>query len=137
MHSLSRLHLRPVIVPEQVEERMDERSPPLLSHDLRTDDRVAELPRRPVGHSFALVDRECEHVGRLVDPEVLALQTPDLVRLDEVDAQLSLVDAFGGEHALCERDRPSLVDVLTASVVDLDRDPQRLRCVPVSSAWRL
>src|SRR5215207_4893966 len=97
MHSLSRLHLRPGIVPQQVEERMDERLAPLLSDDLWAADRVAELSRKPVGHLFPLIDRECEHVGGLVDPQVLALQAPDLVRLDEVDAELSLLDAFGRE----------------------------------------
>ena len=116
---------------------MDERRAPLLPHDLRADDRVAELPRDPVRNRLALVDRERERVGRLVDAEVLALQALDLVRLDEVDAELAVVDAFGREHLPGERDRPLLVDLLPASVVDLDRDHQRLRCVPVSSAWRL
>jgi hypothetical protein len=126
-----------MIVPQQVEERMDERLAPLLSDDLGADDRIAELPRKPVGHLLALIDREREHVGLLVDPQVLALQAPDLVRFDEVDAELSVLDAFRREYALRERDRSLLVDLLPASVVDLDRDHQRLRCVPVSSAWRL
>jgi hypothetical protein len=137
MHSLSLLHLRPVIVPEQVEERMDERLTPLLSDDLWADDRIAELSRKPVGDLFALIDREREHVGGLVDPQVLSLQAPNLVRPDEMDAELSVLDAFPREYALRERDRFRLVDFLPASVVDLDRNHQRLRWVPVSSAWRL
>jgi hypothetical protein len=137
MHSLSRLHLRPVIVPNKVQDRMDERSPPFLPHDLRADDRVAELPREPVRNLLALVDRECEGVRRLVDSEVLSLQPLDLVRLDEVDAELTVVDTFRRKHLPGKRDRALLVDLLPASVVDFDRDHQRLRCVPVSSAWRL
>jgi hypothetical protein len=137
MHSLSRLHLRPVIVPDQVQDGMDERSPPFLPHDLRADDRVAELSWEPVRNLLALVDRECERVRCLVDSEVVALQPLDLSRLDEVDAELTVVDAFRGEHFPRQRDRTLLVDLLPASVVDLDRDHQRLRCVPVSSAWRL
>jgi hypothetical protein len=137
MHSLSRLHLRPVIVPHKVQDRMDERSLPLLPHDLRADDRVAELPREPVRKLLALVDRECKGVRRLVDSEVLSLQPLDLARFDEVDAELTVVDTFRRKHLPGKRDRALLVDLLPASVVDLDRDHQRLRCVPVSSAWRL
>jgi hypothetical protein len=137
MHSLSRLHLRPVVVPDKVQDRVDERSPPFRTYDLRADDRVAELAREPVRHLVALVDREREGVRGLVDSEVLSLQPLDLIGLDEVDAELTVVDAFGGEHLPGKRDRPLLVDLLPASVVDLDRDHQRLRCVPVSSAWRL
>ena len=40
------------------------------------------------------------------------------------------------EHLPGEGDRALFVDLLPTSVVDLDRDHQRLRCVPVSSAWR-
>jgi hypothetical protein len=137
MHSLSRLHLRPVIVPDKVQDRMDERSAPFLTYDLRTNDRVAELPREPVRNLVALVDRECQGVRGLVDSEVLSLQPLDLIRFDEVDAELTIVDAFGGEHLPGKHDRPLLVDLLPATVVDVDRDHQRLRCVPVSSAWRL
>ena len=43
-------------------------------------------------------------------------------------------DALGCEHAPCQLDRGGHVDLLAAAVVDLDRDHQRLRCVPVSSA---
>src|SRR5687767_2923584 len=137
MHSLSRLHLRPVIVPEQMEQRVDQRPAPGLPHDFWADDRVTELSRESVGHLVPLVDRERKHVSRLVDPQVVALQALDLRGLDEVDPELPLVDPLDGEHALRERDRSLLVDLPPASVVDLDRDHQRLRCVPVSSAWRL
>ena len=45
MDSLSLVHLRPVVVAEQVKERMHERRGPVLADDVRADDRIAELPR--------------------------------------------------------------------------------------------
>ena len=43
----------------------------------------------PVRQRVAAVDREREHVGRLVDPEVLALQRAHLVRADEREPELA------------------------------------------------
>ncbi len=86
-HRSTRLPLppsRPVVVAEQVQQPVHERRPPGLADDLRAEDRVAELARQPSAQRVAAVDREREHVGRLVDPEVLALQRADLVRPDEV-----------------------------------------------------
>src|SRR5688572_12933142 len=68
---------------------------------------------------------------------MLALQSPDLLGLDEVDAELALLDSLGGEHVPRERDDALFVHGAAAAVVDLDGDHHRLRCVPDSSAWRL
>src|ERR671932_578412 len=40
---LLRLHLRPVVVPEQVQQAVHERRPPLVADDLRAENGVAEL----------------------------------------------------------------------------------------------
>ena len=61
-----------VVEPEQVQDPVDERPAPLLADDLRADDDVAERPRDAVRQLVEAVDREREHVGRLVDAEVLA-----------------------------------------------------------------
>ena len=67
---LAGLHLGPVVVAEQVQQPVRERPAPLVADDLRADDDVAERARHPVGQLVAAVDREREHVGHLVDPEV-------------------------------------------------------------------
>ena len=51
-----------------------------------------------VGQIVPAVDWKREDVGRLVLPEVLALQRPHLVRADEEQPEVALVDAFGGKH---------------------------------------
>ena len=81
-----------MVVPEEVQEAVDEWPAPLVLHDLRADDDVAELPRHAVGQLVPAVDREGEDVGRLVDAEVLTLQGTDLVLVDERDAEVAAVD---------------------------------------------
>ena len=68
----------------------------------------------------ASVEREGEHVRRLVDPEVLLLEGPALLRRHEREPELALLDPLGGEHATGELDRPGLVDLRPAPVLDLD-----------------
>src|SRR6476646_11216632 len=92
------LHLGAVLVAEQMQETMHERLPPGLAGDLRAENRVAELAWHPFRQALAAVDRKREHVGRLVDIQMLALQRADLVRADEQQAELSLLDPFGREH---------------------------------------
>src|SRR6266508_2530619 len=95
---------------------------------------VTERARNPFGNLVAPVDREREHVGRLVDPEVVALEVADLFLVDERDPELAVLDAFRGEQAPRELDGSGLVDLHPAPVVDLDRDCHLCRAVPVSSA---
>src|SRR5581483_8029366 len=112
-----------------------QRLAPTLADDLRAEDDVAEHAGRPGGHLAAAVDREREHVGRLVDSEVIALQRPHLLAGDEREAELAVVDSLGPEHAPGQLDRGGLVDLDAAPILDLDRQhAQRLRSVPVSSA---
>src|SRR5207253_3113040 len=122
-----------------MQDGVDERRPPRVAYDLRADNDVPELTRQPVGKLVQRVDRECERVRLLVDPEMVALQRSDLVGVDECKSELALVDTLAGEHATCQLDRRVPVDVLPASVLDLDvhHAPYLLRCVPVFSAWRL
>ena len=128
----------PVVVADEVEQAVHERRPPGFAHDLRAEHRVAELARQPGRQLLAPVDREGQHVGRLVDAEVLAFERAHLLRADERDAQLALVDALGRKHAPRELDS-ALVSIsrplrLSTSTVD---HGYRLRCVPVSSACSL
>src|SRR4029079_7037269 len=79
------------------------------------------------------VDREREHVGCLVDAEVVPLQRAALVRADEGDPDLAAIDTLRGQDAAGMVGRSILVDVEARAVLDLDLD-QRVRCVPVASA---
>jgi hypothetical protein len=81
-----------VLVPEQVQHAVHERPPPLVADDLRADGDVAERARDPLGQRLAAVEREREDVGRLVDPEVVALQLAALLRPDECEADLAVLD---------------------------------------------
>jgi len=136
VHRLAPLHLGSVLEAEEMQETVHERCAPPLSDDLWTQDRVAELARDAGLQRLAAVDGERENVGRFVDAEMLVLQLPDLVGADEGEAELALLDALGGEHLPRELDRAELVDVLPASILDLDRHhgPHLRRSVPVSSA---
>ncbi len=119
---------------------MDERRPPLGAHHRGAEDDVSERARLPLREVVAPVEREREHVGRLVDSEMLALELAHLLSTYERDAELAVRDAFGGKHAPGEIRCLRLGDLRPASVLRLDRDhvePHRLRAVPVSSAWRL
>src|SRR5688500_8686779 len=58
------------------------------------DDDVAELPR---AGALALVDREREHVGRLVAAAVLTIQLADVLLADELDREVAITDAGGRE----------------------------------------
>jgi hypothetical protein len=70
---------------------------------------------------------------------MIALERADLVRCDECDSQLPCLDSLGSEHAPGKRRSARLVDLDAAAVLDLDLDLghlYRVRCEPVSSAWR-
>ena len=108
-----------------------------LADDLRADDEVAERTRHPVGQPLAPVERKGEHVRCLVDPEVLLLQRPALLRRHEGEPELALLDSLRGEHPLGELDCTGLVDLGPAPVFHVNRDRHRFRAVPVSSAWSL
>ena len=133
MRSLSLRHLRSVLVAEQVEEPVNERSAPFVADDLRAEHDVSEGPRNAIGQLVSSVEREREDVRRLVDPEVLVLQRSHLVGVDERDPELAVVDAFRREDRPGELFRSELVDRDAAAVRRLDEDHRR-RAVPVSSA---
>src|SRR4051812_46329495 len=81
-----------MVLPDQVQQPVDERRPPRLADHLRAEHRVAELARQPGCERLATVDREREHVGDLVAPDVVALELPHLVGTDEMQAELALRD---------------------------------------------
>src|SRR5438105_10550797 len=110
---------------------MHDRGPPLVPDDLRTHDDVPQLPRQPIREIVERVDRECERVGYLVDPQMLLLQRTTLLRRDEHEAELAGVDSFGGKDATRQLPGALLVDRDARAIVDLDLD-HRLRAVPVS-----
>ena len=116
---------------------MDEGPAPLVADDVRAEHDVAERTRLAGRERLEPVDREGEDVGRLVDPEVLALQRAHLVRRDERDPELAVLDSLAGEHLPGERHGARLVDDRGAPVRDLDLDHHRRRADPVSSACRL
>ncbi len=116
---------------------MRQRRAPRLTDDRGAEHDVAERARQAFRQLVAAVDREREHVGRLVDPEMLALQLAHLLRPDEREPELPVLDSLSPQHRTRELDGRALVDLDTASVVDLDgQHPCRylLRPVPVSSA---
>src|SRR5438105_5678000 len=119
---LACFHLVPVVVAEQVQEAVRQRPPPLVAHHLRAENDVAEDARHTLVNDLAAVDREREHIGGLVDPEVIALQLAHLVRTDERDPELAVLDPLGPQHAPRELDGPGLVDLRPASVLDVDGD---------------
>ena len=98
MHALACLHRVAVVVPEQVQQAVDERRAPRVADDVRAEHDVAERARDAGRHLVAAVEREREHVRRLVDAEVLALQRADFLGRDELEAELTVVDPFGMQH---------------------------------------
>ena len=119
------LHLAAVVVAEQVQQAVHERSAPLLADDLWAEDDVAELPRYLGGKRVPPVDREREDVGRLVDPEMLALERAHLLRPDERHAEVSRHDLLRGEHAAAERLDLARLDADAAAIDDLDLEHGR------------
>src|SRR5579859_1582585 len=105
-----------------MEEPVGERPAPLVADDLRTEDDVPERTRDSGGKLVAAVDRERQDVGGFVDPEMLALQPLHLVRVDECNPKLTVVDPLGVQDAPRELDRARLVHAQAASVLDLDGD---------------
>ena len=89
----------PVVVAEQVQQTVGQRPAPVVADDLRAEHHVAERARHARGEVVAAVDREREHVGRLVDPEVVPLQGAHLVEPDERDPELTVVDPLCVQHA--------------------------------------
>src|SRR5215210_8944097 len=90
-------HFFAVVIPHEVKNRVDERCAPGLSDDVRTQNDIPKLTREALRKRVAAVDRKSERVRLLVDTEVLLLQRPDLVRPDELKAELSVVDSLGVE----------------------------------------
>ena len=127
------LHLGAVLVAQEMQQPVHEWPPPLVADDLRAEDDVAELAGHAGGQRVAAVDREREHVGGFVDPEVLAFQGAALVRADERDPELALVDALLFEDAAGELGGRVRLHLHPAAVLDLDLNHRR-RCVPVASA---
>ena len=79
---------------------------------LGTDDDVAQLERAGrIGRGRA-VDGEGEHVRAGVAPAVLAVELADALGLDELDRQMTLLDAGGGE-----REPTQLLDVADLQAV--------------------
>ena len=115
---------------------MHERPAPRVADDLRTENDVPELTRHAGPELVPSVDREGKHVRRLVDPEVLALECPHLVRPDEREPEVALIDPFGRERRAADLGRGGGVDRRAASVLDLDGD-QRRGFASDSSAWLL
>src|SRR4051812_48669001 len=117
-----------------------ERRAPRLAHDLRAEDDVAELARRALRHRVTAVDRKGKRVGLLVDAQMVALERADLLRADELQAELAVVDALFVQHAANQLRRGVCVELGARPVRDLDlhhRRPYFRRCVPVSSACSL
>src|SRR5215208_7155352 len=63
---LARFHRRPVVVAEQVEQPVRERPPPFVADDVWAQHDVAERARQPARQLVAAIDRERQHVRRLV-----------------------------------------------------------------------
>src|SRR5579862_6427046 len=110
---------------------MRERLAPALADHVRTEHDISERAREPVRQLVAAVDRKGEDVGGLVDAEMIALERAHLVGSDEREPQLPVRDPLGAQDACGELDRRCLVDL------DREQARQRLRSVPVSSAWCL
>ena len=74
------------------------RDAPGLADHLRAENRISELARQAGLEGVAPVDREGEHVRHLVDSQMLALERTDLIRPDEVQPELAVVDPLLGQH---------------------------------------
>ncbi len=88
--ALERQHLPRVgfvVVAAEVQNAVDRR-PAQIGGLLGADDDVTELAR--AGDPLDAVDREREHVGRLVAAAVLAVQLADPVRRDQLDREVPL-----------------------------------------------
>ena len=97
---------------------------------LGADHHVAELAR--AGGRSRAVDREREHVGRLVTLPVVAVELSDLVLPDESNRQVTVLYTGGGESRL---DRPPQ-GRLVGAAVDLDVGGQLPVCLRVGAGRR-
>src|SRR5262249_21695362 len=138
-HPLARLHLGAVLVADEVKHGMHEWRAPRVTHDLRTQHDISELPWHARRHRLAAGGRKRQHVRLLVDPAVLALELADLVGLDQLQAELAVVDSFLVQHTPDQLGRRSSVELGRRAVreLDLDHRPYFRRAVPVSSACSL
>ena len=82
---------------------------------LGADHHITQLARPRRG--AALVNRKGQHVGRGVDPPVLAVQLVDARGCDELDRQMAVLDTGRGERR--KRRAPELVR--NVDEVDLDQ----------------
>ena len=103
---------------------------------LRADHDVAELARAN-GQRVVAVDREREHVGRLVDRAMAPVELPDARLADELDRDMAVEHPGAGE-----REGSELLDLERrerdrADDVDLDAQPVRAcLAVAISGAER-
>ena len=99
---------------------------------LGADRDVAELAR--AGDRAGAVDREGEHVGRLVLAAVLAVELADPLRVDDLDRQVAVLHPGRRERRL---DRPAqlLRDVAEVEAQDLGVGPCSDRAARSRSPW--
>ena len=86
---------------------------------LGADHNVAELTRP--GRRPGAVDREREHVRRLVETAVVAVELADPALADELHREMAVADPDGGEGRL---DRRAQVD---GDVVEVERQLELVR----------
>src|SRR5436190_17485185 len=109
-----------MVVTDEMKNRMHERGAPGISNHRRAEHDVAELTRHSCQQLVAAVDRERERIRFLVDAEMLALEVADLLRIDELKAELASVDSVGLQD-LADQIRSSLeVEILAGTVRHLD-----------------
>jgi hypothetical protein len=112
-----------VVVAAQVEHAVDDRFDH-VSGVLGADDDVAQLARPR--DRLVLVDRERQHVGRLILAAVLAVQRADALLSHQLDGQVAVLDAGRRQRRLGRAPE--------ARIVCLDLDQREAR--RSSGAWR-
>ena len=127
-----------MVVADEMQHGVHERSAPGVSDHLRAEHDVAELTRHSRRQRVAAVDRESERIRLLVDPEMLAFEITDLVRGNELKAELAVPDSLRlqnlADHVSCGPE----VESRARTVRHLDLHHRYFRrAVPVSSACSL
>src|SRR5512133_3076297 len=135
---LSVFHLRSVVVTDEMQHGVHERSTPGVSDHLRAEHDIAELTRNSRRQRVAAVDRERERICLLIDPEMLALEITNLVRADELQAELAVPDSLRLQNLADQVRRDLEVEDRAGTVRHLDLHHRYFRrAVPVSSACSL
>jgi hypothetical protein len=123
-----------VIHPRQVQRAVHDRLAQVC-RVLGADDHVAQLARP--GGGAGGVDREREHVGGGVAAAVLAVERTDALGVDELDGDVPVLDAGGGQGAGARLARGGGVQpparVLDPDDLDLDQGCARRRSAERSS----